>query len=84
MTKLPKHFPEQSDTGSILNAIPETRMGEFVDRLLQAVPPQQPMSGSAVSKRVEPEIETEADGKRAGELRRLKALRGYRVHRVQT
>jgi hypothetical protein len=35
-----KHSPQVTDTESILDPVPQDRMGEFVDRLLRAVPLQ--------------------------------------------
>ena len=35
-----KHSPQVTETESILDSVPEDKMGEFVDRLLQAVPPK--------------------------------------------
>jgi hypothetical protein len=40
MSRSQKHSPQVTDTESILGSVPEDKMGEFVDRLLQAVPPQ--------------------------------------------
>lgn len=38
MARSQKHSPQVTDTESILDSVPEGRMNEFVDRLLQAVP----------------------------------------------
>ena len=38
MSESQKHSPQVTDTESILDSVPQDRMGEFVDRLLQAVP----------------------------------------------
>lgn len=84
MPKSRKHFPEQTDTRSILSEVPDEEMGAFVDRLLASIPPKNPISGSNVAKRQAPEIETEEDGKRAGALRIMKLRRRAEKRRDKT
>ena len=77
MIESSKHSPQVNDSESTLSDIPEDKMGEFVDRLLARVPPQRDASASEQPKAQppEPKPETEEEGKRYADLRRLKALR---------
>ena len=49
MSASQKHSPQVTDTESILDSVPQGRMGEFVDRLLQAVPPKRGSAGGRSS-----------------------------------
>lgn len=48
MTKSRKHFPEQTDTRSVLSEVPDSELGAFVDRLLANIPPKNPISDGAL------------------------------------
>lgn len=64
----------------MLDQVPPGKMSDFVDALLRAVPPKhmQPHSDIAPDPFDPNREETEEDRNRAGALRRLKALRGYK------
>ena len=87
MTQSSKHSPQVNDSESILSDIPLDKMDQFVDQMLKAIPPK-PRLDSAQSAplqvRPEEDVETEAEGERYGELRRLKALRGFKVPQART
>lgn len=87
MKKSSKHSPKVNDSESILSDIPLDKMDQFVDQMLKAIPPKprlDSVQSPPLHAKPEEDVETEAEGKRYGELRRLKALRISNALRAQT
>jgi hypothetical protein len=87
MTQSSKHSPQVNDSESILSDIPLDKMDQFVDQMLKAIPPKprlDSVQSPPLQAKPKQDVETEAEGKRYGELRRLKALRMSEALRGQT
>ena len=64
MSRSKKHFPQQFHNGSVLLDIPDSKMREFVDRLLARIPPHPvPTAAPKLPKSTEP-VETKEDALR--------------------
>ena len=50
MTKSQKHFPQQTETESILTQVPDDKMKELAESLLKTIPPLTSSTASAQQK----------------------------------